>query len=382
MKRTILSIAMMAVATAMMAQANVYFTKEISAESLQKVYEALGVPATGRVAVKISTGESSNSNQLRPALIQAFVNGVDGTLVECNTTYSGSRSTTANHRNQIRQRGYTVAGGFKYELDLIDSDGADSAAGELELPMSADNMNGVTPHFPNAVVGAHMANYDFMINLAHFKGHQMGGFGGVLKNQSIGMSARRGKALIHSAGRNTVSEQWMRYADDQDGFLESMAEVANAIHQYFHQEGKNIIYIDVMNNISVDCDCNGRPASPQMKDVGILASTDPVALDQACLDFVNLPSTAGDNHQPLLNRIRQQHGTHIIEHAEMIGLGSPSYTLVNLDEADAIVPLTAPERLRYNVFTVDGRSVLGNAKSLDGLAKGLYIVNGKKQYIK
>ena len=161
-----------------------------------------------------------------------------------------------------------------------------------------------------------------------------------------------------------------------------MAEVANAIHQYFHQEGKNIIYIDVMNNISVDCDCNGRPASPQMKDVGILASTDPVALDQACLDFVNLPSTAGDNHQPLLNRIRQQHGTHIIEHAEKIGLGAPSYTLINLDEADAIVPLTAPERLRYNVFTIDGRSVLGNAKSLDGLAKGLYIVNGKKQYIK
>lgn len=382
MKRTILSIAMMAVATAMMAQANVYFTKEISAESLQKVYEALGVPATGRVAVKISTGESQNSNQLKPSLIQAFVNGVDGTLVECNTTYSGSRSTTASHRRAIQQRGYTVAGGFKYELDLMDSDGADSAAGELELPMSADNMNGVTPHFPNAVVGAHMANYDFMINLAHFKGHQMGGFGGVLKNQSIGMSARRGKALIHSAGRNTVSEQWMRYADDQDGFLESMAEVANAIHQYFHQEGKNIIYIDVMNNISVDCDCNGRPASPQMKDVGILASTDPVALDQACLDFVNLPSTAGDNHQPLLNRIRQQHGTHIIEHAEKIGLGSPSYTLINLDEADAIVPLTAPERLRYNVFTIDGRSVLGNAKSLDGLAKGLYIVNGKKQYIK
>lgn len=382
MKRTILSIAMMTITTAMMAQANVYFTKEISAESLQKVYEALGVPAAGRVAVKISTGESSNSNQLRPALIQAFVNGVDGTLVECNTTYSGSRSTTENHRNQIRQRGYTVAGGFKYELDLMDSDGADSAAGELELPMSADNMNGVTPHFPNAVVGAHMANYDFMINLAHFKGHQIGGFGGVLKNQSIGISARRGKALIHSAGRNSVSEQWMRYADDQDGFLESMAEVANAIHQYFHQEGKNIIYIDVMNNISVDCDCNGRPASPQMKDVGILASTDPVALDQACLDFVNLPSTAGDNHQPLLNRIRQQHGTHIIEHAERIGLGSPSYTLVNLDEADAVVPLTAPERLRFNVFTIDGRSVLGNAKSLDGLAKGLYIVNGKRQYIK
>lgn len=213
-------------------------SKDISAESLQKIYEVLGVPATGRVAVKISTGESQNSNQLKPSLIQAFVNGVDGTLVECNTTYSGSRSTTASHRQAIQQRGYTVAGGFKYELDLMDSDGADSAAGELELPMSADTQNGVAPHFPYAVVGAHMANYDFMINLAHFKGHQMGGFGGVLKNQSIGMSARRGKALIHSAGRNTVSERWFSYADDQDGFLESMAEVANAIHQYFHQKAR------------------------------------------------------------------------------------------------------------------------------------------------
>ena len=347
---------MLAVTVTMMAQANVYFTKDISAESLQKIYEVLGVPATGRVAVKISTGESQNSNQLKPSLIQAFVNGVDGTLVECNTTYSGSRSTTASHRQAIQQRGYTVAGGFKYELDLMDSDGADSAAGELELPMSADNMNGVTPHFPNAVVGAHMANYDFMINLAHFKGHQMGGFGGVLKNQSIGMSARRGKALIHSAGRNTVSERWFSYADDQDGFLESMAEVANAIHQYFHQEGKNII---------------------------LLASTDPVALDQACLDFVNMPSSVGDNHQPLLDRIARQHGTHIIDHAERIGLGSRSYTLIDLADLTGIqlIPSQAMPQ-SYNIFRIDGTPVGTNMKSLDALSEGLYIINGKKVAIK
>lgn len=373
----------MAVAMSMMAQAKVYFTSDISPESLQRIYEALGVPATGRVAVKISTGESQSSNQLKPALIRDFVNGINGTLVECNTTYSGTRSSTSNHRSQITQRGYTVAGGFLHELDLMDSDGADSAAGELELPMSASNMNGMTPHFPNAVVGAHMANYDFMINLAHFKGHMMGGFGGVLKNQSIGMSARRGKALIHSAGRNTVSERWMQYSDDQDGFLESMAEVANAIHQYFHQEGKNIIYIDVMNNISVDCDCNGRPATPVMKDVGILASTDPVALDQACLDFVNLPSSAGDNHQPLLNRIAQRHGTHIIDHAEAVGLGSRAYTLIDLADMTGIKQTNAQgEPQSYNIFRIDGTCVAINAKNLDGLQEGIFIINGKKQIIK
>lgn len=379
MKRILLSIVSMAIATAMMAQAKVYYTSEITAESLQKIYEAMGVAPTAgqRVAVKISTGESQNSNQLKPTLIQAFVNGVDGTLVECNTTYQGSRSTTASHRRAIQQRGYTVAGGFKHELDLMDEDGADNAAGELELPMSAETQNGVTPHFPQAVVGAHMANYDFMINLAHFKGHQMGGFGGVLKNQSIGMSARRGKALIHSAGRNTVSDRWFQYADDQDGFLESMAEVANRIHQYFHEEGRNIIYIDVMNNISVDCDCNGRPAQPVMKDVGILASTDPVALDQACLDFVNMPSSAGDNHQPLLNRIAQQHGTHIIDHAVKIGLGSTEYTLIDLSDLTVVNNPNAEPPHSYNIFRIDGTPVATNAKSLDGLAKGAYIINGK-----
>ena len=384
MKRFLLCIVSVAMATAMMAQAKVYYTSEITPESLQKIYNALGVtPSDGqRVAVKISTGESSRTNHLRPEFIRDFVNGVDGTLVECNTTYSGSRSTTASHRRAIQQRGYTVAGGFKHELDLMDADGADSSAGELELPMSADTQNGVVPHFPNAVVGAHMANYDFMINLAHFKGHQMGGFGGVLKNQSIGMSARRGKALIHSVGRNTNSAQWYYYTDNQDGFLESMAEVANRIHQYFHEEGRNIIYIDVMNNISIDCDCNGNPAKPVMKDVGILASTDPVALDQACLDFVNMPSSTGDNHQPLLNRIAQQHGTHIIDHAVKIGLGSTEYTLIDLADMTSVNETKAELRQSYNIFRIDGTPVATNAKSLSGLAEGIYIINGSKRVIK
>ncbi len=381
MKKFLLMIAIMVSSLPVMAQAKVYFTSDISPDGLQTIYQALGVPATGRVAVKISTGESQSSNQLRPDLIRDFVNSIDGTLVECNTTYSGSRSTTTSHRNIISQRGYTVAGGFKHELDLMDSDGADNSAGEMLLPMSADTQNGIAPHFPNAVVGAHMANYDFMVNLAHFKGHQMGGFGGVLKNQSIGMSARRGKALIHSAGRNEVSSRWMQYADDQDGFLESMAEVANAIHQYFHQEGKNIIYIDVMNNISVDCDCNGYPAAPVMADVGILASTDPVALDQACLDFVNMPSSAGDNHQPLLNRIAQRHGTHIIDWAEQIGLGSREYTLIDLNDVESVDELSMKEQQSYNIFTIEGKTVAINVKSLEGLDSGIYIINGKKQII-
>ena len=300
----------------------VYMTKDISAEGLVAIYEALQVPAHGKVAVKISTGESDKSNHLRPGFILPLVRLVDGHLVECNTTYSGSRSTTEKHRKVIQQRGYTVSGGFPYELDLMDEDG------ETGIAITSDN-----PHFDSAIVGSHLVNYDYMINLAHFKGHAMGGYGGVLKNQSIGMSARRGKALIHSAGRNTVSERWLLYINDQDGFLESMAEVANAIHQYFHQEGKNIVYINVMNNMSVDCDCDGSPAAPRLKDMGILASTDPVALDQACIDLVmNHHNADGDDAQPLIKRINKRHGLHILEHAAAIGLGSRKYELVVIDK--------------------------------------------------
>ena len=293
----------------------VYFTSDISASGLVNVYEALGIaPAEGqRVAVKISTGESEQSNHLRPAFIKDLVHKVNGTLVECNTAYGGNRSTTEAHRKAIAERGFeTVA-----TVDIMDEEGS------IELPVKDSK------HIKYDLVGSHLRNYDFLINLAHFKGHAMGGFGGVLKNQSIGVASSAGKLYIHSAGRSTT--RWM--SDDQDGFLESMAAAAQAVHDYFKTDGKEIIYIDVMNNMSVDCDCDVHPATPRLKDIGILASTDPVALDKACLDLVfgHIDST-GDDAKPLQERINRQHGTHIIGYAESIGLGVQKYNLVNIDK--------------------------------------------------
>ena len=289
----------------------VYFTSSITPEGLVKIYEALGIPATGRVAVKISTGESSKSNQLSPALIKNLVQTVKGTLVECNTAYGGSRATTEDHLKVIEERGYNKIA----TVDIMDSEGT------IDIPVADSKW------IKYDRVGSHLQNYDFMINLAHFKGHAMGGFGGVLKNQSIGVASSAGKLYIHSAGRSTT--QWID--DNQDGFLESMAAAAQAVHNYFKQEGKNIIYINVMNNMSVDCDCDGNPASPKLKDIGILASTDPVALDQACLDLVfNHTDATGDDAKPLQERINRQHGTHITEYAQQIGLGTKKYNIVNI----------------------------------------------------
>ncbi|MBO6117294.1 MAG: DUF362 domain-containing protein [Bacteroidales bacterium] len=349
------------------AQSTVFFTSEITPESLVKIYKALGVSPQGNVAIKISTGESMQSNYLRPEFIKDLVVETHATLVECNTTYSGNRSSTASHKKAIEERGFTAIA----DVDIMDEEG------DMEIPM-AD-----TSHLKVNTVGSHLKNYDFMINLAHFKGHAMGGFGGVIKNQSIGIASRRGKALIHSAGRNDVSERWYNYTSDQDGFLECMAAAAQAVHNYFG-EGK-IIYINVMNNLSVDCDCDGHPHAPQMNDIGILASTDPVALDKACLDLVfNHQSTSADNAQPLINRITQRHGTHTVEYAEKIGLGSQQYTLVNIDDAsieDVNANTEDKHNLRYNVFTIDGKKVLTNAKSLDTLPSGVYIINGQKKII-
>ena len=290
----------------------VYFTSSITPEGLVSIYEALGVPASGRVAVKISTGESSKSNHLRPELIKDLVQKVGGTLVECNTAYGGSRATTAKHLKAIEERGYNKIA----TVDIMDSEGT------IDIPVTDDKW------IKFDRVGSHLQNYDFMINLAHFKGHAMGGFGGVLKNQSIGVASSAGKLYIHSAGRSTT--KWLD--DNQDGFLESMAAAAQAVHNYFKQEGKDIIYINVMNNMSVDCDCDGHPASPRLKDIGILASTDPVALDQACLDLVfNHSDAAGDDAKPLQERINRQHGTHITDYAQTIGLGTKKYNIVNID---------------------------------------------------
>ena len=343
--------------------ANVYFTSEISPESLLRIYHALGVRATGRVAVKISTGESARTYYLRPEFIRGLVDEVDGTIVECNTAYTGNRSSTASHRRAIEERGFTAIA----PVDIMDEEGS------LDIPV-ADGT-----HISFDRVGSHIANYDFLINLAHFKGHAMGGFGGVLKNQSIGMASREGKTLIHTAGEYSNPGQVFNNRQGQDAFLESMAAAAQAVHNYFRG---NVIYIDVMNNLSVDCDCDGSPSAPQMHDIGILASLDPVALDKACLDLVfNHESTAGDDSAPLIQRINRQHGTHIVDYAEQIGLGTTSYNLIDIDSGGTGINQPTVDSQRYNVYDTNGIKVLTNAKSIDTLTPGVYIVNGRKTII-
>ncbi len=338
----------------------VYFVSDISPESLVKIYKALGKEATGKVAVKISTGESAQSNHLRPELIEQLVKDVDGTLVECNTAYGGNRSNTASHRRAIEQRGY----GKIATVDIMDEEG------HIDIPV-AD-----TKYLKFDRVGSHLANYDFLINLAHFKGHAMGGFGGVLKNQSIGIATPEGKTLIHTAGVYDNPRYVFQQPHGQDGFLESMAAAAQAVHNYFKG---NAIYINVMNNLSVDCDCDGHPAAPQMKDIGILASLDPVALDKACLDLIfNHQSTTGDNSAPLVQRINSRHGAHIVDYAAEIGLGSLAYELIDITEVDGIESVPVDGVNKYNVYDLNGMKILTNADNLDSLPSGLYIINGVK----
>ena len=291
-----------------------YFTKEITAESLVRIYKTLGVEPTGRVALKISTGESEKSNHLRPAFIKPLVDETKATIVECNTAYGGNRSTTENHRRAISERGYDKIA----TVDIMDEEGS------MKIPVND------CKHIKYDLVGSHLANYDFMINLAHFKGHAMGGFGGVLKNASIGVASSAGKAYIHTAGvTENVKELW-GHIDNQDGFLESMAAAAQAVHEYM--KGK-VLYINVMNNLSVDCDCDGNPHKPEMTDIGILASTDPVALDKACLDLVfNRDNMTGDTAEPLKERISSRHGTWTVDYAAKIGLGTLEYQLIDIDK--------------------------------------------------
>ena len=294
------------------AQSIVYFTKEITPESLVKIYETLGVEPKGKVAVKISTGESEKTGYLRPDFIEPLVTKVNGTIVECNTAYGGTRGDAINHRKAIAERGFDKIA----PVDIMDEEG--------QFALEVNDSTWI--HYD--IVGDHLPNYDYMINLAHFKGHGSGGFGGVLKNASIGVASADGKRYIHSAGQS--STEWKKA--DQDAFLESMAAAAQAVHNYFKQPGKDIVYINVMNNMSVDCDCNGNPATPEIADIGILASTDPVALDQACLDLVfNHTPAENDNPAPLIERIKTRHGTHTVDHAEKLGLGTKSYILTNID---------------------------------------------------
>ena len=308
-------------------QSKVFLTRDITPESLVKIYKALGVPAKGRVAVKMSTGEGSNPNYLKPELVKDLVLEVKGTVVECNTAYGNApqdkkdeRTTAENHWKVIGRHGFTKY----FPVDIMDE------YDEIRIPVKDQS------HIKYDIVGGHLANYDFLIALNHFKGHPMGGYGGALKNLSIGCASQNGKAYIHSAGKMEkldMSKLWTpEFIGDQDGFLESMAAAAQAVVNYFQRQ-EGIIYISVMNNMSIDCDCVDHPAPVKLEDYGILASTDPVALDQACIDIINQQKVTPKNDPTdLLRRIDKQHGVHTIEHAAKIGLGSREYTLVNIDK--------------------------------------------------
>ena len=308
------AVALMLMTAAMtFGQSKVFMTKEITPESLVRIYKALGVEAQGRVAVKISTGEGGNTHYLKPTLIRNLVETVNGTIVECCTAYGGSRQDPKKHWETIHEHGFDSI----FAVDLMDE------FGEIRIPIQDKK------HLKYDIVGEHLANYDFMINLAHFKGHAMGGFGGVMKNASIGVASTAGKTYIHTAGKVTDPNKLFQNLSEQDFFLESMAATAQAVHNYF---SGRVIYINVMNNMSVDCDCDGHPAKPELQDMGIMVSLDPVAVDQACLDMVfNYQGRPGDDNKPLIERINRQHGTYITDYAEQIGLGSKKYELISID---------------------------------------------------
>ena len=317
-KTTFLAV-LLTMSLAAMSQSKVYFTKELTPESLVKIYKALGGKPHGRIEVKISTGEGGNTHYLKPTLIRNLVDEVNGTIVECCTAYGGTRQNINKHWETIHEHGFDSL----FAVDIMDE------YGQMRIPVQDKT------HMKYDIVGDHLANYDFMINLAHFKGHAMGGFGGVMKNASIGVASTAGKCYIHTAGKTddpklAWTPDYLAQGETQDLFLESMAAAAQAVHNYFSGQ---VVYINIMNNMSGDCDCDGHPAKPELQDMGIMASLDPVAVDQACLDKVfNYQGKPGDDNKPLIQRINRQHGTYITDYAEKIGLGSKKYKLINLDK--------------------------------------------------
>ena len=284
----------------------VYMTTDISPEGLIDIYNALGRQASGKVAVKISTGEPGGHHFLDPNLIKDLVQSVNGTIVECNTAYGGRRVNTEMHKQVAKDHGFTAIA----PVDIMDENGS------ISLPVK--NGKNLSENF----VGANFANYDFFLVLSHFKGHTAGGFGGALKNISIGIASSQGKNWIHTAGSSKTS---MR-GGAQDAFLESMAEASSSI---IDSLGENIMFINVMNHLSVDCDCMSNPAPPEMDDIGILGSLDPVALDKACVDLVYAADT--QRSASLRQRIESRNGTHTLDHAEALGIGSRQYELISLD---------------------------------------------------
>ena len=280
----------------------VYFTADISPKGLAAVYQALEAKPAGKIAVKLSTGEPPNSNYLRPELIKDLVQSLHGTIVECNTAYGGRRASSSLHLQVAKDHGFTAIADF----DLMDMDG------EISLPVQ--NGEVLKENF----VGSHFNNYDYYVVLSHFKGHQMAGFGGSIKNISIGIASAGGKSWIHSGGTRKSG-----LGGDQSNFLKSMAEAGKSVTDSLRG---NILYVNVMNRLSIDCDCNGNPAEPDIHDIGILASMDPVALDQACVDLIY----KAEGNERMVRRIEQMKGILTLEHAEKIGLGSRNYELIKL----------------------------------------------------
>lgn len=294
-----------------MSKSKVYFIKDITPENIIKAYETLDKKLPGKVAVKMHSGEAGNQNYLRPDFVKDVINHVNGTVVECNTAYAGARNSTEKHEKLIKDHEWDKY----FPFDLMDAEGPDL---ELDIP------NGKV--LKKNYVGKNLTNYDSMLVLSHFKGHAMGGYGGALKQLSIGCASSAGKTLIHTAGKTNDQTQLFNNLPDQDRFLEAMADAASSVVNHFHG---NMAFINVMKNISVDCDCDGNASAPCMQDVGILASLDPVAVDQACLDLVYNSTDPGKDK--LIKRIESLHGVHTVEAAADLGIGSRDYELITLE---------------------------------------------------
>ena len=291
-------------------KSKVYFCKDVNPEKLIDMYKMLGKELPGKVAVKVHSGEDGNQNYLKPEFMKPMIDYVHGTVVECNTAYPGERNTTEKHLKLIENHGWTKL----FDFDLMDEEGPDKV-----LPVK----NG--KHLHEDFVGKNIENYDSMLVLSHFKGHPMGGYGGALKQLSIGCASSEGKAWIHSAGVNKDQYKLWNNLPEQDHFLESMAEAASAVVDYFKG---NMVFINVMANMSVDCDCCAEAEDPCLKDMGILISTDPVAIDQACIDIVMNSDDPGKEH--FMERVNSRNGIHTIERANELGVGSREYELIEI----------------------------------------------------
>ncbi len=295
-----------------MEKSKVYFIKDITPENIIKAYEAVGKKLEGKVAVKMHSGERENKNYLRAEFVKDVINHVNGTVVECNTAYEGARNSTEKHRELIKEHEWEKY----FPFDLLDAEGPDM---ELDVP------NGKI--LKKNYVGKDLAKYDSLLVLSHFKGHAMGGYGGALKQLSIGCASSAGKTLIHTAGVTDDQKELFNNLPEQDKFLEAMADAAESVINYFKG---NAVYINVMKNISIDCDCDGNASAPCMEDIGILASTDPVAIDQACLDLVYNSTDSGKDK--LIKRIESLHGVHTVESAYDLGIGNREYEIIDLDK--------------------------------------------------